>query len=424
MFGKSPYEWTVADIERVISEQVQEGSEIEFKATLPSRKGDDPWITGKNTVGDYARNELVAEVVAFANAHGGWIMLGIEETDDKPPRARAVNPLRDCVELAERLRLQCRDCIEPRLAMLEAEGIPVNGNGTGIVVIRVPPSRMAPHRHSVTRECYRRHADRKEKMTMREIRDLTLSKYSDTAETEKVFEGYRSDSDSRASFLYNSDVTKHLFGLRVTAVPVGAELFIQKLYNNPDVAPLVNHPIIANIRGREQELQTIRLLGHARPIVRGLRLEEESPQASFRWEVKCDGIMSFLFLSEVDIGDPVYPDWVLAYTGRLMMTAHKFRWAAGAPDTEYAMEVEVKAWPKPTPVTFLGGSASPSRFMGHIEESNTLFPRYSLGPPSEFPDLLGVLLRDLEHAAGVEYNDDITFDLGVSSEFPQSATVY
>ena len=33
---------------------------------------------------------------------------------------------------------------------------------------------MAPHRHTVTKECYIRRADRTEKMTMREIQDLTL----------------------------------------------------------------------------------------------------------------------------------------------------------------------------------------------------------------------------------------------------------
>ena len=68
MFGKRPSEITADDIERVVAEQVQEGSQVELKVTLPARKGDDPWTTGEGRIGDYARNALVAEVIAFANA--------------------------------------------------------------------------------------------------------------------------------------------------------------------------------------------------------------------------------------------------------------------------------------------------------------------------------------------------------------------
>ena len=89
MFGKRPSEITADDIERVVAEQVQEGSQVELKVTLPARKGDDPWTTGEGRIGDYARNELVAEVIAFANAYGGWLLLGVEETKEKPARASA-----------------------------------------------------------------------------------------------------------------------------------------------------------------------------------------------------------------------------------------------------------------------------------------------------------------------------------------------
>jgi len=44
----------------------------------------------------------VAEVIAFANAYGGWFLVGVEETKTKPARATAIAPIRDCAELAER----------------------------------------------------------------------------------------------------------------------------------------------------------------------------------------------------------------------------------------------------------------------------------------------------------------------------------
>ena len=49
-----------------------ETDQIEFKEHL-STKGDsdDRWITHGDRIGDKARNELLEEAVAFANAYGG-----------------------------------------------------------------------------------------------------------------------------------------------------------------------------------------------------------------------------------------------------------------------------------------------------------------------------------------------------------------
>ena len=115
LFSKRPSELAPEDIQRVVSEKVAEGSEVEFKKGLSTRDGrDHPWETG-GEVGDHARNKLLAEVVAFANTYGGWLLVGIDETVDKPPRAAIPVPIRACAELADRLRLMCRDCIDPRV---------------------------------------------------------------------------------------------------------------------------------------------------------------------------------------------------------------------------------------------------------------------------------------------------------------------
>ena len=85
MFRKRPSELAPDDIERAMSEQVQEGSQVEFKRTLSSKGGaGDPWVSGRDQVGEFARNKLVEEVIAFANAYGGWLLVGIEETRISP----------------------------------------------------------------------------------------------------------------------------------------------------------------------------------------------------------------------------------------------------------------------------------------------------------------------------------------------------
>ncbi len=174
MFGKKLTDITRDDVNLLIAEAELEGAEVEFKETLPAKNGRDPWFDSQDRIGDRARNELLEEVISFSNAYGGTLVVGVAETDDKPARAAAICALPRCVELAERLRLQCRDCIEPQIPLLEVIGVPTESDGSGVVIFKVPRSRMAPHRHAVTKECYIRRADRTERMTMREIQDLTL----------------------------------------------------------------------------------------------------------------------------------------------------------------------------------------------------------------------------------------------------------
>ena len=94
-----PAELLVAgDIQALIDESVPEGAQIEFKESLPARgSGDpDPWMQDDGRIGDRARNEILEEVVAFANAYGGALVLGIAESRSKPPVAANAAPLPRC----------------------------------------------------------------------------------------------------------------------------------------------------------------------------------------------------------------------------------------------------------------------------------------------------------------------------------------
>ena len=109
-----PADWIdLGDIQALIDERVPEGAQIEFKESLPARGSGDPdlWMQGNGRIGDRARNEILEEVVAFANAYGGAMVLGIAEDGAKPPVAAAVTSLPSCADLADRFRLVFRDCV-------------------------------------------------------------------------------------------------------------------------------------------------------------------------------------------------------------------------------------------------------------------------------------------------------------------------
>src|SRR5215472_4480823 len=167
---------TAADIAELPAQTWPEGYEVEFKETLPHKRGGvDPWVIGQGGITDYARDEILAEVVAFANSQGGSVFLGIAETSDNPPRARAVVPLPRVGDLARRFEDQARSCIDPPLPRLQVRPVETDRHCGGVVVFRTSRSRAAPHRLTTTRDAYVRRGSSTVKMTMREIQDMTLN---------------------------------------------------------------------------------------------------------------------------------------------------------------------------------------------------------------------------------------------------------
>ena len=83
-----------SDVAELAAQAWPEGYEVEFKEALPqSGGGAHPWLGGQGSIGNYARDEILAEVIAFANSQGGSVILGVAETPDSPPRADAIKPL-------------------------------------------------------------------------------------------------------------------------------------------------------------------------------------------------------------------------------------------------------------------------------------------------------------------------------------------
>src|SRR4051812_29574716 len=89
----------VEDLQGLVDAEARETGELEFKGSLPfqPQKGQpqtvDRWLERGDRIGDYARDEILAEMVAFANADGGTLVLGLHETKDEPRRAERLEPL-------------------------------------------------------------------------------------------------------------------------------------------------------------------------------------------------------------------------------------------------------------------------------------------------------------------------------------------
>jgi predicted HTH transcriptional regulator len=85
-FEKAVREIDAADIRQLIEERYPETEVLEFKRELPDREGKPSKWPETKSVSDHARNQVLAEIVGMANTRGGYVILGIEESNERPKR--------------------------------------------------------------------------------------------------------------------------------------------------------------------------------------------------------------------------------------------------------------------------------------------------------------------------------------------------
>ena len=220
-------------IQELIDSEVPEGQQIELKESLRTKSDGTPdrWLTHGDGIGDRARDQILEEAVAFANAYGGALVLGIAESETSPSVAASISPIPRCAGLAERLKLVFRDCVDPEIPRIDIYAVPIQGDD-GVVIIRTGRSRMAPHRVKPTRKCPIRRADRCEEMTMREIQDLTLNL---SRGLERLERRLTQRSERFAEEFKRLESPDKLYGIRATAAPVGEEIQFDRVYGVTDL---------------------------------------------------------------------------------------------------------------------------------------------------------------------------------------------
>jgi predicted HTH transcriptional regulator len=172
LMSKSVSELTAADIQALCDEGAIEDQYLDFKEALSERE--EPgrgWNDGNDNLSPRAVISLARVAVAFSNADGGWIIVGIREEAGPPSRAGEIVPLRACHDLARRLWQSLHARIDPAPIGLDVRGVEVADDGGGVVVIRAPASPYAPHGivDDRKRECFIRRNDECRPMTMRDI---------------------------------------------------------------------------------------------------------------------------------------------------------------------------------------------------------------------------------------------------------------
>ena len=415
------------DIEELVAAKVPEGERLEFKRELSVRKGrKDSWATDKK-LSDAAKKQILHEVVAFANAYGGTLLLGIAETESNPPMVDRVVPMPHCAELAERWRLVFRDSVEPPVPQLQIHAVPTNGDA-GVVVFQVGRSPMAPHRVKPTLECPIRRADRCENMTMREIQDMCVNTARGLERLERQLEiRAQRFQDKEIAGLQDSETC---VGIRMTAVPVVDTVAFDSVFYGgqlmPALAPQWRSVQVA--RGsteRQINMRSWRLGQRWRPMLRAVRSDHVSEEMTARpysqnWycEIHCDGLLELGYVSNRDFASQnhdtqyISEEMFISWVPNLLAWVDQVRCQALVPMAEYILEVEITVHGKPC--VLMPASQNAWWYDFKFLPAPPLvkqFPRYPFRQAEDGDTLTRQFWRDLWHWLGQNINEETSFAL-------------
>lgn len=155
-------EITEPRLRRLVDDGVSEGRTIDYKRDA---------IGGR----DQDKKEFLRDVSSFANASGGWLVLGLAEDKGSPTNLVGIpdlDPDREVLRLEEIIR----DGIRPRILGIELEPVAL-GNGNHALVIRIPKSFNPPHQVVYQKEFrfYGRGTNGKFPLDVDQIRDIVAA---------------------------------------------------------------------------------------------------------------------------------------------------------------------------------------------------------------------------------------------------------
>jgi hypothetical protein len=381
-------------IEALVTAQAEEGPRLELKRALATNDGrPDRWMREQNSIGPAARDDIAKEVVAFANAYGGILIIGVDETDNSPKRAQAIfQPLIPRVsDCAERLIQSLRSVIDPPLPMLEARGVEF-ADGSGVIVVRVGSSPSAPHGFGRPSNAYVRRGSYSEPLTMRDLQSVF---YERRTRLERIA-GIAEEQSSLAIAKTNEwrTGTLRVPDLNQPLDRSSGLLFQLSLISSEDLGidNLPDRFCLKPMRFPQQASNNlVDIPQWTNQWTRGYRSVSHSSGYSTKLSnvsLRADGVITILLVKS---DTKFHPAWFSGIIAQSFFMAEWIRRWLGRPDVEFMVEGKFEK----------SGDPAIPRSNGHFEtwasipwESAAIGP-YSLTSRSNFPAIHDVIEREV-----------------------------
>lgn len=195
---------SLSDIEKLISDETNESSILDYKLELKVSK-------------ELDKKEFLADVSAFANSLGGYLIYGIAEEQGVPQGPIYGIQTEDIDAEIRKLDNIIRDGIEPRIIGINIQALKTEQNKF-VIVIKIPRSLSAPHMvifQNYSR-FYARNSAGKYQMDVSEIRRSILKENGNKEQIDKFY-------NERLDKIRNKDIpinfsTEALFCIHILPV--------------------------------------------------------------------------------------------------------------------------------------------------------------------------------------------------------------
>lgn len=409
---------TFADVEALIREEAEEGLRFELKRDLQANSGQvDPWMSGGKKLGGPARDGLAKEVVALANAYGGAIVVGVDETDDHPKRARGLAPtlIPNVIECAERVQQALDSLIDPPLPVLEVRGIETpDTDGGGVLVIRTGASTRAPHGYGRPPLAYMRRGSRSEPMTMRDLQSVLFETRSRGERITALLEQRRAALmrmigkgaiDTAGTDGPRLGAAQGVIWFRCTLVP-GEDLQLRA-----DDLGRLGYLIRPQPQSGYAALGAGQFHYGWQPRVGGIETIDSGRGHAARWFVGDEGVVDaygFLALDTHKGRDDAFaPSLFPPVVFEVLAMGERLRRAARRPEVELVIECEF-VLPKKACAVVLDGRMDR---LFDVPDGETQIGPYTLGNIEDWERTYTEIQRGIWAALGLRVAEPVTFDM-------------
>ena len=384
----------LSDVQDLVDRQVEEGPRLEFKRGFATHDGrPDRWMLNQTSIGNIARDDIAKEVVAFANAYGGVIVIGVDETEDNPKRARSIfepqiPQVSNCVE---RLAQALRSVIDPPIAMLELRALE-SEDGNGVVVVRVGASSSAPHGVGRPPNAYVRRGNNSEPLTMRDMQSMFYERRSRLERISQI----GIDQSVRAKEVANNWRTGSLLqpDARQVMENSGGLAFHLSLISSEDFG-IDNLPDVIKAKPRRVPVLDLNSLvdlpAWTNQWKRGYRSISHSGGYSNNLsnvEIRADGLIT---ISLVRADSRFHPAWYSAIIAQGLVLAEWLRRSQARPDIEFILLGSFEKIGNPAVPSYNGLFET---FVSIPWQSASIGP-YSVTTSGEFLSIHDVVEREL-----------------------------
>lgn len=170
MFNKPLDKLDFEDIKELKDNKIPESSILEYKKKMIDDK------------------KLIKQICGFANAHGGYIIFGIEESDDEPPIPKSLPGLALKDFNMQRTEQIINTNIKPRLLVKISPPIYKQERKKCFIVVRIPEGSDKPYISEKTGRFYYRYNYETRRMTEPEISTMYRRRFSAPQEVQKYIE--------------------------------------------------------------------------------------------------------------------------------------------------------------------------------------------------------------------------------------------